>query len=366
MKRIVFTIFVLTLVMLFAVVPVNAHAEEYSDEQTELNEEVDNILSDYDIGYGMGDISGLTFGELAARVKDSMAERLAAPIKMLGTLLVVTVFTALLRSTAEGFFSQNSLSGIYNMICVMTAVTVITPQLFTVYERALSTIEIVSGFLLVFVPVFAGIAVVSGGFTTGGIYNVMTLAASEAIVGVSQQFLIPVVSITTVLAVSGSVFPNASLDSIGRLMKKGITWSMTVIMTLFTGFVTLKCSIAGKMDGVTTKAAKYVISGFIPIVGGAVSDAYATVRSSFDVICCTAGAAGVIAIILLMLPPILEILVFRGVLWIGTAAAEVLSADPIAKLMKGIDSGLAIAQSVLICYLLMFVLCTAILMQSIS
>lgn len=366
MKRIVFTTFIMTFLIFFAVVPLNAYAEEYSDEQMELNEQVDDILSDYDIGYGIGDISGLTFGELAARIKDSMAERLSAPLKMLGTLLVVTVFTALLKSTAEGFFPQNSTAGIYNMVCVMTAVTVITPQLFTVYERALSIIEVVSGFMLVFVPVFAGIAVASGGFTTGGIYNVMTLAASEIIVELSQRFLIPVVSIATVLAVSGSVFPNASLDSIGRLLKKGITWCMTVIMTLFTGFVTLKCTLAGKMDGVTTKAAKYVISGFIPIVGGAVSDAYATVRSSFDVIRCTAGAAGVVAIILLMLPPILEILVFRGVMWIGTAAAEVLSAEPLAKLMKGIDSGLAIAQSVLVCYLLMFILCTAILMQAIS
>ena len=136
-------------------------------------------------------------------------------------------------------------------------------------------------------------------------------------------------------------------------------------MTLFSGFVTLKCTLAGKADGAAAKTAKFVISGSIPIVGGAVSDAYSSVRGSFDVIVSTAGIAGTLAVVLIMLPPVIEIIIFRAVIWIGTSAAELFSAAPLAKLLKGLDSGLAIAQSVLVSYMVIFVICTAMVMQSV-
>ena len=220
--------------------------------------------------------------------------------------------------------------------------------------------------MLVFVPVFAGITIASGGIASGGIYNMMILGASELFAGLTDSFLMPILSVTAVLAVSGSVFPNVSVESIVKLIKKLITWGMTVAMTLFTGFTTMKCTLAAKTDGAAAKTAKFIISGFVPIVGGAVSDAYSTVRGSFDVIRSTVGTAGNIAILIFVVPPLIELLVFRGVMWIGTAAAELLSADSLVRLMKGIDSGLAIAQSVLVCYSVMLILCTGILVQSFS
>lgn len=365
MKKIIFTA-VMFLAVMILVVPVRASAADLSAEEAEISGQVDEMMSDYDIGLSYGDISGLSFGELLDRIKESISGQIAAPMKVLGTLLIVAVFTAVMKSFGEGVLPTGTSSNLYDMICVMAAVAAITPQLIDVYGGALTSIERSGGFLFVFVPIFAGITIATGGIASGGLYNIMTLAASEVFVGLSRSYLMPILSVTAVLAVSGSVFPNTSVESFVTLLKKIVTWGMTVSMTLFTGFVTLKCTLAGKADGVATKTAKFVMSGFVPIVGGAVSDAYSTVRGGFDVIRSTVGTAGVFAVILIMLPPILKILIFRGVMWVGTAVSEMLSAAPLVKLMKGLDSGLAIAQSVLICYSVMFVLCTAILMQAIG
>jgi stage III sporulation protein AE len=252
------------------------------------------------------------------------------------------------------------------MICVLTAVTVITPPLLTVYERSLSAITRTGGFISVFVPIFAAVTAAAGGLTSGSAYDILILAVSEVVVQLSVRLLMPVLSITTVLAISGSVFPNASLDSISVLLKKLVTWGLTVAMTLFTGFVSMKCTLTGKADGAATKTAKFMISGFVPVVGSAVSDAYATVRSSLDVMRTTIGAAGTVAVVLIMLPPILEIMAFRAAMWAGAAAADVFSVAPLSKLLKGLDSGLAVAQSVLVCYSVIFVICTGILMNAVN
>lgn len=362
MKRF-FALAVLPIIIFFIAVPLNS-AAEYETEQSEIAGELDDILSDYDIGWGSGDISGLTFGEIWEKIADSLSDRLHAPMKLLVTLLAVIVFTAVVKGLGDGVFTGGRNSGLYGMVCVLTAVTAITPSLFVVYENALTAVQRTGGFMLVFVPVFAGITIACGGTLSGGAYSMMILGASELFTALTDKYLMPVLGVTLVLAVSGSVFPNVSVDGIVKLIKKLITWAMTVSMTLFTGFAAMKCTLAAKTDGAAVKTAKYLISGFVPIVGGAVSDAYSTVRGSFDVMRSTIGTAGNIAVLLFILPPVIEILVFRGVMWIGTAAAELLSADPLVRLMKAIDSSLAIVQSVLVCYSVMLIICTGILIQS--
>lgn len=350
------------LVMLFTLTPLCASAD-YTDEEAEISGQINDILSDYDISYDYGDMSSISFGNIMSEVNGALAAKASAPLKVLATLVIVSVFTSVMKSAGDTFIESRQCSGIYDMICVITAAAVITPQLMTVYSDSMEAISRTSGFIAVFVPLYAGIVIVSGGITSGNLYNAATLGASELIVGLSGSCLMPVLTLTAVLAVSGSVFPSNSVDSLIGMLKKLITWCITIVMTLFCGFVTLKTDLAAKADGVAAKTAKFVISGSVPIVGGAVSDAYSTVRGSFEVIGSTVGTAGTVAVVLIILPPAAEIILFRAVMKIGGAVAEMFSSSPIIKLLNGIDSGLAIAQSVLISYAVMFILSTAILMK---
>ena len=351
------------IVMLFLCVPVNA-AADYTEEEAEISGQINDILSDYDIDYDYGDMSEMSFSDIIGEIRGAMSAKASAPLRMLVTIIILAVFTSVMRSAGDTFTEGNKGSGVYDMICVIAAVTAITPQLMTVYSDSMDSIRMISGFISIFVPLYAGIVMASGGIVSGSVYNAAVLGASEVIVGLSGCYLMPVLTMTAVLAVTGSVFPNKSVDSLIGIVKKLITWCITIIMSLFCGFVTLKTTIAGKADGAATKTTKFVISGSVPIVGGAVSDAYSTVRGCFEVIGTTVGTAGTIAILLIMLAPTAEILLFRAVMKIGTAVSEMFSAAPLTKLLTGIDSGLAIAQSVLVSYAVMFIICTAILMQN--
>lgn len=364
MKRIIvaaiFTFFLLTFT-----VPVCASAEENSDTQAEIAAEVDEMLADSGADFGYEEVGDMSFGGLVERVVIRVKSDLGAPSKLLGSVLIVTVFTAVVGSLGEGLLTGTA-SSLYGLISITAAAAVLTPQLLGAYERTLTAIDSGGSFILVFVPVFAGLTVASGGVASGSLYNMMILGASELVTGLADKLLMPVLSASAALAVTAAVFPRAQLEGIANVIRKAAVWCMTVSVTLFTGFVSLKCTLAGKADGAATKTARFMMSGMMPIVGGAVSDAYSAVRSSFDVIRGTVGTAGTIAVILIMLPPILELLAFRAVLMIGGAAAELLTAPQLKKLMGGIDSGLAIAQSVLIGFGLMFILCTAILMQAVK
>ena len=357
------TVLLTAVILLFAAEPAAGKCD-YDDGTSEIAGQLEDILSDYDIDWTYGDISGLTFRELTETVKNSLSDRLKAPARLLGILLTVIVFTSMMKGISGGFIKDSG--RMYDMVCVMTAAAAVTPALFTVYQSSLTSIEQTSRFILVFVPVFAGITIASGGAVTGGAYNLLILGASEGFAAAAGSFFMPVLTMNAALAVSGSVFPNSPSDSITALMKKAVTWGLTVFMTLFTGFVTLRSTLSAKADGAAAKTVKFMISGTVPIVGGAVSDAYATVCSSFDLIRSTVGTAGCFAIEVIMLPPMIELMIFRLVMWICTAAAELLSADSLVRLMKGIDSGLAIAMSVLVSYGVMLIVSTGIVVQSLG
>lgn len=357
MKKAVIIFLSLVIVFTF-ILPVSAMAEDILSPVDEITEQIDSILDDYDIGFDISDMDSLSLTELIERIKNHFISHIDAPLKILCSVFIVIICSTLTNNAVS------KSTDIYNMVCVMTAVTVIAPQLISVFNETLYTIQVGSSFILVFVPLFTAISVISGGFTSAGVYHMMMLGASELIVKLSESYLLPVLGVISAFAVTGSVFPSTSLDSLVNLLKKTVTWGISITMSLFVGFVTLKCTITGKADGVAAKTAKMLVSGFVPIVGGAVSDAYSTVRGSFDVINGAVGAVGIIAIAMIMLPKIIEIFVYRIVMWVGSAVADIFSADAISKLLKSFDSGLAIAQSILICYGVIFILCSAILMQT--
>lgn len=363
-KTLKLLIVIIILIVTANLASLNVYAvSEYDTQLDEVSSQVDEILEQFDIAYSFEDMSDFSLTELVSSVKDVIAARARAPFTALGTILIVIVFTSLMKCVGETALINSPSSNMYNLVCVLTAVTVIAPMLLNAYGNAENAIARGGDFMRIFIPVFVGITVASGHITSAGIYNAVTLLSAELIVELSRNFLMPLLSVTVALAVSGSIFSNAAVDSIINLIKKLITWSVTVAVTLFSGFVSLKCSLGSKADGFGVKTVKFMISGFVPVVGSAVSDAYTTVKGSFDVMRCTIGLAGTIAIVMILLPPVIELLFYRIVMWIGTAVAEMFSVNSLAKLMKNIDCGLSIAMSVLICFSMMFIICTGILMK---
>ncbi|WP_028516403.1 stage III sporulation protein AE [Ruminococcus flavefaciens] len=361
MKRNVIIIIVTILLFVFAV-PVKAFAEEDTDVQNEILTQFDDVLQEYDIDYSPEELSGISFSGLVRDIAARTSSALGAPFKLLGTILMVVVITSLLRSFGSGILGNSE--KLYSMVCVITAVTVIAEPLALIFAQTLETVKICGNFIAVYIPVFSGITAACGNIGSAGIYDISLLAASELIVQLVSCMLMPVLSAVTMLSVAGGAALKSNFSGAVQLMRKLITWGLTVSMTLFTGFLNLKCTVAAKADGAASKTVRFLISGLVPVVGGAVSDAYATVRSSFDIVRGTVGAGGCMVMLLMILPPVLHILVYRAVIWAGAAASDIFGEEQMSGVLRSLDNGLAIAQTVLICYGVMFVLCTAILMQT--
>ena len=83
------------------------------------------------------------------------------------------------------------------------------------------------------------------------------------------------------IAIANAVYAEHTLDGLLQFNKTIVTWSLGFLMSVFIGVISIQSIVSSAADGLTTKTTKYVVSNFVPIVGGAVSDAYATVLGSF-------------------------------------------------------------------------------------
>ena len=65
--------------LLTAAVPLYASADEPEDIYSELTEQLDEALAEFDLGIGYDDITELSFGELMSTLWDRLSARIAAP-----------------------------------------------------------------------------------------------------------------------------------------------------------------------------------------------------------------------------------------------------------------------------------------------
>ena len=167
------------------------------------------------------------------------------------------------------------------------------------------------------------------------------------------RVLLPLCTMGFSLAIVDAVSPSVSVGGLLRLSRKCTTWILGLLMTVFLGVLSMQNWLGSSVDTAASKTTKYVIANFVPVVGSAVSDAYTTVRSSLQMLRSTTGVVGMVS---------LCVLLYRGVVAIGAAAAELFGTRSLLRLLRGTQQALAIAFALLVCFGVMFVVSTAIAM----
>ena len=361
MKRIMLIIFSTILLLNFSVTYV--HAEDFTGAYEEAASQLDDLLADFDVGFTSAELESFSIEDFWDMISGTISAHIHAPLRLLGAVFLVILAVSVMNSVVgEGLCGE--IRGLNSLVAMLTSMVVIAPVVTEIYNNTLMTIQTAGSYILVFVPIFCSFSVICGNVASAGFFHFAILTASELLVRLSDSFLLPVICLCTYLGIGGCIFGGKNLLGISDLLQKAINRTISVAAMLFVGFVTMKCTVSAKADGLGAKAVKSAISGFVPIVGGAVSDAYGTVKGSFELIHGTVGMVGITALTIIIVPKLVELLIFRAVLNIGAAAAGLFSAEPIAGLLKCFDNGLSVALCVLVCHSLTFVVCTGMILQT--
>lgn len=298
--------------------------------------------------------------QLITMLTDLVGGKVQNPLRAGVGILGVLFLFAILQAVG---FDNEKLKSHFSLCAALFIILVMLPSLSRCISGACSAIEAGSNFMFAFLPVLTAIIAAKGNPAAALSYNSFIFVLCEALAQFSKMFLAPFAGIFLGLNMICPLSKTFDFSKISDLIKKTITVILGLGATIFTGLLTTKGVLAKGIDTVAMKSAKFVMGAFVPVIGGSLGDAFGSIMSGLSIVKNTVGIFGILAVVLIHAPVLVELLLWLLCLHLCAACAEALGQGDLAKLLKGIGSGISILNILVIFDLVMLVVSTAIMLM---
>lgn len=368
MKRILKII--LLCIAFILLLTVNVHADELDDLASasgayslgdNLPEEVNDALEQMGLsGEDFSTAQDLSFTNilnyLLSTAGSEAGEILPSVCVVLAILLLYSVFNGVFDSV-----SNPALSSVLSVVSALCIACVLLFPVSDLIESAGSAISISADFMLAFIPVMTAVLISSGQAVTGSGYSAMMVLAAEGVGQIFSKLISPLLSCFLTLGISSSIVPEIKLGSLLDFFSKSVKWIMSFVFTLFTALLTLKSLYSSSVDNVSSRAVRYTMSSFVPVVGGALSEAYRTVHGSVGILKSGVGVFVIIAVVAVFVPVITRLLVWLFTVNMCKCFAETTSLQSPLLMLSSISTVLSLLLSVIFCIIALFIITTALI-----
>lgn len=145
-------------------------------------------------------------------------------------------------------------------------------------------------------------------------------------------------------------------------ISKIIKWIIGFAMTVFSGLLTFKTLITTSADSISTRAVRFTLSSFIPIVGSALSEAYKTIQGSMCLLKTGLGVFVIISVMIVFLPIIIHCLLWIISLNITCGIGNMLGIKGPISIIKSCSTVLTTLLVIILCVMAIYVISTAIIL----
>ena len=225
----------------------------------------------------------------------------------------------------------------------------------TLIQLGIATVEKISDYGKLLLPVMTSALAAEGGVTTSTSLYAATMIFNTVLMSLLSQLLIPVIYCYIVICIVNSAVHNQLLEEISKFIKWLTTWTLKIIIYIFTGYIAITGVVSGTVDASAVKATKLAISGVVPVVGNIISDASESILVSVALIKNTAGVFGMLAIISIWIGPFLQIAIQYIFLKLTAGLCGIYTEQKTSKLIKDFSGilGFLLAATGTMCLLLL-------------
>lgn len=133
---------------------------------------------------------------------------------------------------------------------------------------------------------------------------------------------------------------------------------------IFTGLLSIQSIVGTSADSLALKTGRYIASNFIPVVGSAVSDAYAALKSSMGLLRGGTGSFGIITLIIMLLPSVVSSGLYYCAMKLAFICADIFGESSLSRLFSDMCSVLSVIFSLMVCFAVIMVISTTIVMMT--
>jgi stage III sporulation protein AE len=237
------------------------------------------------------------------------------------TLLAIGLLYGLGSNLSSGFLKKSTTDIIY-YVCLGAIVIVLITSVNGIIADFRRTIDLLSKFNDIVFPILLTLVTALGGVSAAGVYQPAIAAIGAIIIKIVTATVMPLFLACIVFCIIGSLSNNIKLDKLTNTTKSTAEWILGIMFSLFIAFISVEGIAGSAFDSVTIRSAKFALSGYLPIIGGQISDGFDLVVASLILLKNSFGLISIIILLSIVLAPAIKIILFSLLLKATAAVLE--------------------------------------------
>ncbi len=297
------------------------------------------------------------FNEITSVASSQVKGVFSSLVTIVAIILITAIFDGYSTSISGGL---REVLSVVTALCICSAVVI---PLMDVIDSATDIIKTSSDFILAYVPIMVAVLISCGQSISGSGYYSMMVFAAEGISQLSGKFIAPMLSVFMGIGISSTVTPGLNMSGFLSMISKTLKWLLSFVFTMFSTFLGFKTLISSTIDNVSTRAIRFTMSSFVPVIGAALSEAYKTVQGSVHLLKNGIGVFAIIAVIIVFMPILIKILLWLISVNLCKSFSQMLDMSVPTELLLIISTVLSVLLAIIICIMALYIISTALIIS---
>lgn len=369
-------IFLSVVILLFLVLPKTSLAVSTENTNEELNNneksfgigtflsEAEKYTEDIDISeiYNSSISGNLDNTKILKYIIKLLGGNLQNALATISGVIIIVIIHSILKTISENLGNE-SVAQIAYYIQYVLIVTLIMSNFSSIISSVRDSIADLTSFSNTLIPLLTTLMIATGNVVTSHMIEPILLLVITFIGNFITNVLIPIILVSTALAIISKVSEQVQVDKLAKFLKKGSVWVLTMVLTLFFSLATIEGGITSGLDGMTLKAGKSVVSNAIPVVGGILGDAIDTVLGYSNIIKNAVGVVGIFVIVSICIKPILNLTALTITYYLGAALCQPIADKKIVSLIEQMGGTFKVFLAIMFTITAMLIVGIAIVMR---
>lgn len=311
----------------------------------QLDREVGQYLPHFDF---QSILAGLRQGRLPVDPLDVgrgllkyLFHELLASGALLGQLLILAVACAVLQNL-QAAFNEGGIATLARGVAFLALVTLALTSFTLAVGTAGEAVDRMVSFFQSLLPVLVTLLAATGGISVSTLLQPVLVYTVTITGTLMHNVLFPLLYLTACLTVVSHIADRFQISKLAGLLKQVAMVALGLMMTVFTGVLSIYGVAGAVADGVGLRAIQFATDAFLPVVGGMLSDAIETVAGATLLLKSAVSLVGVGIIFFLAAFPMLKILSLVVVYKVAAAVIQPFGEEQLAEALDGIGGALTL------------------------
>ncbi|MCG1022773.1 stage III sporulation protein AE [Sutcliffiella horikoshii] len=259
--------------------------------------------------------------------------------KLLGSLILLTIFSMFLQ-TLQNAFEQKTVSKVAYSVVFMVLIIIALNSFHIVISYTQEAITAMTGFIIALVPLLIALIASSGGLVSAAFFHPIILFLMNTSGLLIQYIVLPLLFLSAILSIVSTLSEQYKVTQLAQLLRNVSIGILGIYLTVFLGVISVQGATAAVTDGIAIRTAKFVTGNFIPVIGRMFTDATDTVITASLLMKNTVGILGVATLILLAAFPAVKILSIAIIYKLAAALLQPLGGGTVIKCLDIISKSI--------------------------